>query len=456
VKTSLHSCNVLEVAGPYAQLWQFSLGNAEVKLQAERHASSTEPLPSGLVAKTWRSLWQPRLNLAWLPAEQVFLRVLHLPAGEPAEVPAMVELQLEKLSPLPVAQIVWSCEVLRGAPAGALQTVIVMLVARSLVEALLGQLEGQGYAPDRLELPHLHSLLGTTAPDDGVWIYPDPGPERKYCLMAWWSDGTLQHLSLVPLPPGNNWGEVLAHQLTETAWAGEFAGWCRPPVRVRVVAAPEGSAAWEAALRPWTGSGLEVEPPLSRVDLAALSARRAASGESTTNLLPPEYAARYRQQFIDRMWMRGLGALLVFYVAGVLVYFGAVEILRFQEHRVDRQRDALDKAHTDAQRLQARVKVLQEQANLKFAALDCWKSVAELLPTDVTLEDLSFQHGKLTLYGTAPATQLNQVNEYSDALSKTRVNGDLLFSKVSAPSFHTVGPSSRWSMQCDVKRMEAE
>ena len=42
----------------------------------------------------------------------------------------MVELQLEKLSPMPVTQIVWSIQVLPHAE-GNLQTVIVMIVARN-------------------------------------------------------------------------------------------------------------------------------------------------------------------------------------------------------------------------------------------------------------------------------------------------------------------------------------
>jgi hypothetical protein len=33
--------------------------------------------------------------------------------------------------------------------------------------------------------------------------------------------------------------------------------------------------------------------------------------------------------------MRGLGALVALYVAGVMVYFAALEVVKFQTHRVD-------------------------------------------------------------------------------------------------------------------------
>ena len=57
---------------------------------------------------------------------------------------------------------------------------------------------------------------------------------------------------------------------------------------------------------------MEVVPPLRLRSLPPW--RRAARSCATrlnTNLLPPEYTARYRQQFIDRLWMRGLGAVLM-------------------------------------------------------------------------------------------------------------------------------------------------
>ena len=49
----------------------------------------------------------------------------------------MVELQLEKLSPLPVTHIAWSVYVMPQT-VDNLQTVIVIIVARGLVEDLLG------------------------------------------------------------------------------------------------------------------------------------------------------------------------------------------------------------------------------------------------------------------------------------------------------------------------------
>jgi hypothetical protein len=87
-------------------------------------------------------LFQRKLNVACISPDHVFLRVAHLPASSFEETVSMVEFQLEKLSPLAVAQTVWSLQVVPHSK-GNLQTVIVLILARSIVEEFLGRLEGQ-------------------------------------------------------------------------------------------------------------------------------------------------------------------------------------------------------------------------------------------------------------------------------------------------------------------------
>src|SRR5215510_13336625 len=95
----LHSCNVLNTGGAGRQLWQFQ-AQGNFNLTREQTSVDGETLPAGVARKSWASLWQPRLNVAWLPAESVFFRVVHLPQSNMEETLAMLELQLEKLSPM--------------------------------------------------------------------------------------------------------------------------------------------------------------------------------------------------------------------------------------------------------------------------------------------------------------------------------------------------------------------
>ncbi|HZL77797.1 MAG TPA: hypothetical protein VFC17_03020, partial [Candidatus Limnocylindrales bacterium] len=80
-----HNCNILHLAPDAKRLWQFDAKGGGFVLGREQRVPHAEPLPAKFVAKNWTSLWQPKLNIAWLPPENVFLRVIELPASNAEE-----------------------------------------------------------------------------------------------------------------------------------------------------------------------------------------------------------------------------------------------------------------------------------------------------------------------------------------------------------------------------------
>jgi hypothetical protein len=455
-----HSCNVLQAGSEFRQLWQFST-RGQVSLVAHRKFTAQDPLPVKVVGKDWSTIFQDKLNIAWLPADRVFLRVVHLPAAEPEELISMVELQLEKLSPLPVTQIVWSMEELPKL-SDSLQPVVVVIAARDLVEEFLGKLENSGYLADRLEIPCLHQLLTTAVEGDGVWLYPTVQAGDDLCLVAWWYGGLLQQLQLIHLPEGENRTGLVIEQLTKTAWAGEVEGWLTSPAHCHLVADAATAPLWEPALSQWSGAAVSVTEPLPESKLGEVAVRRASRGESKANLLPSEYGLRYRQQIVDRLWMGGLGAVVAVYLAGVLIYFGALQVLRFQNNRVESKIADISNSYTNAVKLRERIDVLQNQLRLKYAALDCLKAVAEELPSDLTLLSFQFNRGRaVALQGTAPADQRTQITDYNDRLRKVKVDGQPLFKNVTPPKWvnrSSFGGSQNliWDFNCELNRQESE
>ncbi len=327
---AIHSCNVLQVNPEARRLWQFDAHGGGFALNREQTSVAGDPLPA-VVAKNWRSLFQHKLNIAWLPPEHVFVRVVQLPMSDFNETLAMVELQLEKLSPMPVAQIVWTIQVLPHAR-DKMQTVIVMIAARNVVEEFLGQLEGQGYLADALELPLLDQLQATTVTGDGAWIYPEAAGGRNMALVAWWYGGVLQNLDLINLPPANR-PASLKEQLLQMAWAGEMDGWLTSPPQWHMVADAPTAAEWEPALRSGLEQPVEILAPLSVAELAAMTAKRSAQAAQGASLLPAEFSTRYQQQFVDRLWMRGLAAIVALYLVGVAVYGVALGVLTIPHQR---------------------------------------------------------------------------------------------------------------------------
>jgi hypothetical protein len=300
-----HSANVIQSNAGGRRLWHLAAVGDNFNVVDESTLLLNEPCPPEEVGKDWQTLFRKKLNVAWLPPDRVFFRVVHLPSSDPVEVASMVELQLEKVSPLPVTQIVWSMFLVPRADdkPETMQTVIVIIAARSVVEEFLGQLSNEGFQPDRLEAPGLEQFLAARIHEDGVWILA--GPAGDPALVAWWYGGTVQNLSLVTLPPGPERGLQLRTQLEQIAWAGELEGWLKGPLDLHLMVAPADAEFWQLAFKDW-GERMSVLPPPTPKELASLSAQRCANNGVNTSLLPPEFAARYQQQFVDRLWMRGL------------------------------------------------------------------------------------------------------------------------------------------------------
>jgi hypothetical protein len=451
-----HSINVLAPSATGSRLWHFDANGDKPKQESMLTIPADKPAPPNIARKNWTALWQPRLNIAWLPSDQVFLRVVQLPQADPSEIGSMLEFQLEKLSPLPVAQIVWSFEIVPSREINNI-TALVIIASRDAVEERLGALELGGYQPDRLELPHVYQLLQTVPENDGVWIYPWSESGKELCVVAWWFTGTLRNLQLIHLPTAGDRAGLLKDQLLKTAWAGEMEGWLNFPVRWNVVAPSAAVADWQKIFDNWIDGKVEVTEQPATDRLAEFAATRAIRSEPAANLLPPEFAARYRQEFIDRLWMRLLGALLALYALVVFGYFLAVQFVHYRVRSVQKQVAGISQTYTNTLRLREQVQVMQDQANLKYAALDCLKTASDLLPTELTLNSVVLGNGqKLDLRGNAENAKA--LADYNDALRNATIDGKSLFKTVSPPTSSALPGGSRlnWAFTCELNRREIE
>jgi hypothetical protein len=453
-KSAMSLCNVLYPGADARQVWQFE-AHRNFHLSRSQTVTVSQPLPAGLVDKTWASLWQPKLNVAWLPADSVFLRVVHLPQTSFEETLAMVEFQLEKLSPIPVTQMVWSVHPLPQS-AGGQQTLIVVFAERKAVEEFLGQLENQGYLADRLELRLLDQLEATPVTGDGAYIYPGAWGGHNTALVAWWYGGVLQNLNFVTLPAAGDRAASLKEQLAQMVWAGELEGWLTSPPAWHLIAHEADAREWETPLRQSLDAPLTISAPLPP---AALTARRAAQADPKTNLLPPEFATRYRQQFVDRLWGRGLLGIGAVYMVGVAIFFAALSVQSYRATAVEKQVKGLSQQYTNTIQLRDRYKVLKERQELKFAALDCWKAAAELMPESLGLDTFGLVDGRrLTLNGTVPSGQVTDVYDFYDNLKRVVVSEQPLFDaeKGSPPSTRAAqgGATATWNFVLELKRAE--
>jgi hypothetical protein len=452
---------VLDEGAVTRQLWIFNSSRSGFALGKELTVGADDTLPAAVVAKDWKVLLQPKLNLGLLPVEKVFLRVVHVPAGTFEETLSMVELQLEKLSPLPTTQIVWSIEILPQR-AGNLQTIIVAIVARDLVDEIVGRLEKQGFLPDRLEVPMIDQLQATPITGDGAWIYPAQSTGKFTALVAWWQGGVLRSIGLLHIPLVQNRGELLEAQLRQMMWAGELEGWldgwATAEPNWHLVADEATARLWQPLFFSWLGEPVPVETTIGPSDLAALTANRAGRAQSPATLLPPDYAERYRQQFINRLWGRGLSATLGLYMLGVFIYFALWGIQSYRTQGVQMQASGLNREYTNTIQLKDKMQILQERQALKYAFLDGWKTIAELLPATLTLQSIEFKDGRtLSLSGVAPADQPRLVADFNDALrAKADANGSRVFDNVEVQTskLNPGGGTLSWNFTAELAEEE--
>lgn len=455
-KPRFSSCIVLAESAGRSHLHAFA--GQEVRPIGEQAVGSDQPLPPKWVSKGWAHLLRPRLNLAWVGEQPVFLQLVLLPTDDPAEVPAMVELQLEKLSPVPAGQVVWSYEIV-GPRSTAGLPVLVTLAERSGLEGQLSDLERRGFCADRLESPLSTLVTGTDFDSDGATVFVYRSGARRVCLVAWVAEGVLRVLNRVNLAEDDRWTQQLVDELTRLAWTGELEGWLTGTPPVRLIADASVIESWQKPLEGALGRPIEVEERPSDAELAAASARRALRDLNAGNLLPAEQAARYRQEFTDRLWMGGLLAVAAAYLVCVLIYLGAVEVQKFRQGRMADELAAVNQQYTNTLRLKAQAQVLQETVNLRYAALDCWLATVEAMPEDLSLENLTFSGGQsLVISGTAPADRESKITEFWQALKRKVVGNTNLFSEVQLrpTSLKTLQgvPQIQWSFNCRIQRPE--
>ena len=448
-----NSCNVLSAELTPREIWRFTRNGSRCVPAGQKVVGLTEPLPANWVAKGWSHLWNPRLNVAWLPDEKVFLRVLHLPPCEESEVVSMVEFQLEKLSPLPITQIVWTVELVptaQSAP-GTPRTVLVLIAAWDEVETHLGALEANGYLADRLELPMVHELVARAVTENSAWVYPRKDGENNSCVIAWWFGGVLQQVSLFRLTTEENWERELSDQVAKVSWAGEVEGWFTTPFKWHLVADEATASSWLSVVQRVAEGTVDVVLPKPWAEIASASAVQAMRNGMNPGLLPAEKAVKYQQQFTERLWMRGLGVVALVYALVVGAYLGALQYRIYQRNALTAKVDDLDAEYKKTVQLGEKIKVVETQISLRFAALEAWKAIVVNMPEELTLTDLSFSTGtRLNVVGTVGQNSVHKVTDYTEALSKLTVNGRTLFKEVSVAGTRRAGANFSWTFNCEL------
>jgi hypothetical protein len=466
-----NDCNVLDCSTGKQQFWRFAKGKNQMKLVHVRETEADEPIQAKHLERDASQMWRPHCqNDAWLPSEKVFFRVLQLPNCDPRELPPMVEMQLERISPIPLGSAVWTFEVVPVFRADrAQQTVVVMFAERAVVEKYVGELEKIGYRPDRLETPVLHQVMATPQGGerpDGAWIYPRFAEEQVICTVAWWDEGVLHNITQISLTTSEHLNELTEH-LTATTWAGEMEGWLTGATDWHLVVEKDVGEQWLPILNEWAGHGVQVLEPPDAGELAAVSAARALRPIDRGNLLPPDLRARYRRDDVDRVLGNLFVWSLMIYIvcmAGYIFYWKPQVNGDLAEAKSANVK--IKKMEKDLKSLEVRHRLLKDQLELSAAALNVLKAVAEFMPEEVNLVILKFnerggQRRNINLHGQMKAEDWEKLAVYREKLTQATVKDQetneekKLFSEVITGTTSPVaGGYTAWNINCLLRREE--
>ena len=454
-KTKWSSCNLLEPATEGSRLCQFSVSSKKVKLTGDLRVAEGDDPPAKAVGKDWSDLLSRKLNIATLPPEKVFLRVVELPECEPDELLPMVEFQIEELSPLPMAQTVWSAEAVPGSTGTeGNQTVLVMIAERGVVEDRLDELEAVNYLADRVEVPLLRELVPSEPREDGAHIQLVQGADSVLALVSWWFDGRLRDVNSFNLPDTAASRDALVEKINSIALAGEVAGWMPDEPACHLAKRGDVAADWNTALAKCFGE------PMSEVDLATAAVEFAAR-TTAPGLMLEDYSARNRQRFQDGLWMQGIKGAVALMLMGLLGFYVYGSMLQSTLEDKNNLVTVQTNLFTKALSLKAKVETLEKQKALKYAALEAWHKVSTGLPGELKFTELAFASSRtldgntsreLRISGAADAGKATLIDDYQEALTRMeRSDGKALFSSVKAETIRqdTRKNQTVWSLKCE-------
>ena len=460
-KTNWSSCNLIEPAIEGSRLWQFSASSKKVRLSGDLRVPENEEPPAKVVSKTWTDIFSRKMNIATIPTEEVFLRVVNLPECEPEELLPMLEFQIEELSPLPLAQVVWSAEKVTGATnENGNQTVIVMIASRDSVESRLTDLESLGFLADRVEVPKLREFFAIESRDDGSHIQLIQGADSVLAVISWWFEGQLRDVNSFNLPDQEASREALVEKINRVTWAGEVSGWMPAEAICHLAKCGDVSADWQEALTRCFGGRIREVEPMSEVDLATTTVEYATK-TAAPGLMLEDYAKRYRQRFQDSLWMEGIKGVVAMLLLGLVAYFGYGNYLQSKLDDLVLQAKREGAQFTNALSLKARVETLEKRKALKFAALEAWYKVSVELPQELKFSELTFTSDRtlsgktsrqLRIRGSADTGTKNLIFNYQEALTRMEArDGNTLFSEVSSDGTRedTRKKQLTWALTCN-------
>ncbi len=377
-----------------------------------------------------------------LATDRALLRVALLPSTEAEELRGMAELQTDKFSPFPVETVAAGTEVL--AAAGNSSLVAMAVVRREDVEAVGQAFQDVGALPDAVDVAALGwwwtLKRAGQVPAHGSQIFMRAAAGSLDLAVA--RDGSPLLFRSLPVAPAaeagaaaelDDWtagcAEEVADSLTalETEWGGTGA----PTLHVfHDETLPAGQA---EALRQALGLETFFAHPLAELPPVSEGvARRLADPARplAMDLAPDSWRAADAARRSRRHLLRSATVFFAVWLLGIGVFWTLLNVQRGRLTRLQAEVEDMEGPAMEVRRLRAKSLEFALFADRSASALECLRTVSEVLPPGMDLTSFAYRKGAtLALRGEAETP--DKVYGFIQALEQTERFPEVKFEGVS-------------------------
>jgi Tfp pilus assembly protein PilN len=354
-----------------------------------------------------------------MASDQALLRIADLPTTDQAELPGMVELQIDRFSPFPVDHLVVAHETLR---VGSDRTRVLMAaIHRDAVEREAAAMKAAGLDVRRVDLDILgwwHQLRESgIAESPGLRLHMIMDMSSVMVLAV--QDGLPVLVRALGRGIGVDTPQDIEDELNATLTALETEWGLGDGAAVTAWFGGAPPSDW--ANRLSAACGLPVRCR-SMDDLPPITegvARRAAAASGTAlNLAPAEWETERVSRASGRRLIVAAAACIGLWLAAVTAFLIALAIRESGINRIKTRVDVLEQPASEVRALQTRIRTLEDYGDRSRSALELMRQVSEDLPEGLSLTSLIFKKGRsVSLRGDAES--VNPVYDFFAAMERS-------------------------------------
>lgn len=392
-----------------------------------------------------------------LPIGEALVRIMDLPSVDQTELAGMVELQIGKISPFPVEDLVVSFEVLdRGE---STSRVLIAAARRELLE----ELRERGPEPRHIGLDMTAWWQGICSEglrvEEGRALYVFTSPESTALIAT--ENGVPIIMRSLLIRDGMAEDEYYAAIVEElhfsiTAIEADWGGADLIEIKIFQVAAEGDEIAKHLGTDPHFA--VETLPVDALGFLSELIAQRGMDRTGDCiDLVPPAWRRQGRDRAVRRKMLQ---ASAVFGFAWLFVVVAIFGYTHWQKVSVQRQKEMAEQLQEPAKKsraLQMRIQGLEQYADRTRSVLECLREASVMLPSNLELISFSFKKEReVNLRGVSDTTSASSIYDYFQALETSGKFEMLKDQQVTTVTRRDVGRCSQFKVTLVLPGEEGE